>query len=186
MTLRGNYANETRYTRLSAELERGWLLPLDHSSLWFRAAGGTSLAGRRVDQFGDFFFGGFGNNWVDHRSIKQFRETESFAGLDINEVGGANYARAQLEWTTPPLRFRSVGGPSFYLRWATLSLFSTGMLIDMDDAALRQELVNAGLQLDVRVVTLSHLDSTFSLGFATAWAEGLPARGRLMFSFKIM
>ena len=186
VTLRGNYANETRYTRLSAELERGWLLPLDHSSLWFRAAGGTSLAGRRVDQFGDFFFGGFGNNWVDHRSIKQFRETESFAGLDINEVGGANYARAQLEWTTPPLRFRSVGGPSFYLRWATLSLFSTGMLIDMDDAALRQELVNAGLQLDVRVVTLSHLDSTFSLGFATAWAEGLPARGRLMFSFKIM
>jgi hypothetical protein len=186
VTLRGNYANRTRYTRVRVDAARGFLLPLDHSSLWFRASAGTSLAGRRVDALANFYFGGFGNNWVDHRAIRQFRETESFAGIDINAVGGANYARVQAEWTTPPLRFRRVGIPSFYVRWAALSLFTTGLVTDLDDATLRRELANVGAQLDVRLITLSHLESTFSVGFASAWGRGLPPASALMFSFKIM
>ena len=185
-TLRGNYANRTRYTRLNLDASKGMLLPLDHSSLWFRASGGTSLSGRRVDALANFYFGGFGNNWVDHRAIRQFRETESFAGLDINEVGGANYGRLQMEWTTPPLRFRRVGIPSFYFRWATLSLFTTGLVIDMDDETLRRELVNAGAQLDVRLITLSHLESTFSFGYALAWEQNRSPSSAFLFSFKIM
>jgi hypothetical protein len=184
--LRGNYANRTRHTRLSLDASKGMLLPLDHSSLWFRASAGTSLAGRRADALANFYFGGFGNNWVDHRAIRQFRETESFSGLDINAVGGANYARAQAEWTTPPLRFRRAGIPSFYLRWATLSLFTTGLVIDVDDATIRRELANVGAQLDVRLITLSHLESTLSFGYATAWEQGRSPSSALMFSFKIM
>ena len=184
--LRGNYANSTRHTRLSADAARGLLLPLDHSSLWFRASAGTSLAGRRADPFANFYFGGFGNNWVDHRAIRQYRDTESFPGIDINAAGGANYARAQVEWTLPPLRFRSVGVPSFYFRWANLSLFTTGLVIDMDDATIRRELANVGAQLDIRLVTLSHLDSTFSFGFATAWGKGFSPSSSFMASFKIM
>jgi hypothetical protein len=186
VALRGNYANRTRYARVRVDAARGFLLPLDHSSLWFRASAGTSLAGRRVDALANFYFGGFGNNWVDHRGIRQFRETESFAGIDINAAGGANYARVQAEWTTPPLRFRRVGIPSFYARWVALSLFTTGLVIDVDDATLRRELANVGAQLDVRVITLSHLESTFSVGFASAWGRGLAPASALMFSFKIM
>ncbi|HKA59171.1 MAG TPA: hypothetical protein VKD28_11210 [Gemmatimonadales bacterium] len=186
LTLRANYANHTRYTRLNLDVSKGLLLPLDHSSVWFRASAGTSLAGRRVDALANYYFGGFGNNWVDHRAIRQFRETESFAGIDINRVGGANYGRVQAEWTTPPLRFRSVGIPSFYLRWATLSFFTTGLVTDVDDQTIRRELVNAGAQLDVRLITLSHLESTFSFGYATAWEQGLSPSSALMFSFKIM
>jgi hypothetical protein len=186
LTLRGNYANRTRYARVSVDAARGFLLPLDHSSLWLRASAGTSLAGRRVDALANFYFGGFGNNWVDHRAIRQFRETGSFAGIDINATGGANYARVQAEWTTPPLRFRRAGIPSFYFRWAALSLFTTGLVTDFDDATLRRELVNVGAQLDVRTITLSHLESTFSLGFATAWWQGLTPSSAWMFSFKIM
>jgi hypothetical protein len=185
-TVRGTRANNTSYARLSLDASRGLLLPLNHSSLWLRASGGASLAGRRTDPLANFFFGGFGNNWVDHRAIRQFRNAESFAGLDINEVGGTNYARAQLEWTSPPLRFRRAGIPSFYLRWADLSLFTTGLATDLDDDVLRRKLVNVGAQVDVRVVTLSHLDSTLSLGFASAWERGRPASSSWMFSFKIM
>lgn len=186
VTLRGNYANRTRYTRLSLDATKGILLPLDHSSLWFRASAGTSLAGRGVDALANFFFGGFGNNWVDHRAIRQFRETESFPGIDINALGGATYARVQAEWTTPPLRFRRVGIPSFYLRWATLSLFTTGLVTDVTDETLRREVANVGAQLDVRLITLSHVESTFSFGYATAWVQGLSPNSALMFSFKIM
>jgi len=146
----------------------------------------TLLLERRDQPFANFYFGGFGNNWVDHRAIRQFRETESFPGIDINAVGGANYGRGQVEWTSPPLRFRRVGIPSFYLRWAAVSLFATGLVTDVDDATLRRELASAGAQLDVRLVTLSHLDSTFSFGFATAWGRGGSPSSALMFSFKIM
>jgi hypothetical protein len=185
-TVRGTHANRTTYTRLSLDASRGLLLPLDHSSLWLRASAGTSLAGQRLDPLANFYFGGFGNNWVDHGAIRRFRDAESFAGLDINEVGGANYARAQLEWTSPPLRFRRLGIPSFYFRWAAVSVFTTGLATDLDDDGLKRGLMNVGAQLDVRVVTLSHLDSTLSFGFASAWGRGRPPSSSWMSSFKIM
>jgi hypothetical protein len=183
---RNNYVNNDLYPRLSAEASKGFLLPLDHSSLWFRGAAGTSLGGNRSDPFARFYFGGFANNWVDHREIKQFRNVESFPGLSINQVGGASYGRGQVEWVSPPLRFRSVGVPSLYLRWAALSLFGTGLITDPDDDALRRTVGSAGAQVDFRLVTLSHLDSTLSLGFAVARGEGVPATSAFMFSFKIM
>lgn len=185
-TLRGTYANHTGYGRASLDASKGMLLPLNHSSVWLRASAGTSLTGRRVDALANFYFGGFGNNWVDHRAVRQFRETESFAGMDINAVGGANYARAQMEWTSPPLRFRRAGIPSCYVRWATLSLFTTGLVTDMDDETVRRELANIGAQIDIRLITLSHLESTFSFGYAAALEQGRAPRSALMFSFKIM
>ena len=184
--VRGNYVNGTLYPRLNLDASEGLLLPLDHSSVWFRASAGTALAGHRDDPFADFFFGGFGNNWVDYREIRQFRNTESFPGLAINAVGGASYGRAQVEWTSPPLRFRRVGIPSCYLRWADLSLFATGLTTDVDDRAARRTMGSVGAQLDIRLVTLSHLDSTFSIGFAAARGDGVPLSSAWMFSFKIM
>ncbi len=183
---RGNYAGTTLYPRASVEGSRGFLLPLDHSSVWLRAAAGSFMGGDRNDPFARFYFGGFGNNWVDHRGIKQFRNTESFPGLDVNEVGGATYGKAQVEWTSPPLRFRRVGIPSAYLRWAAVSAFASGLVTDFDDAATRRSFVNIGAQADLRLITLSHLESTFSIGLATAAGRGIPRSSALMVSFKLM
>jgi hypothetical protein len=185
-TVRGNYANETLYTRLNLDASQGLLLPLHHSSLWFRASAGAALTGPRDEPFANFYFGGFGNNWVDHRAIRQFRDVESFPGIDINAVGGSSYGRVQVEWMLPPLRFRRVGIPSVYLRWAGLSVFATGLKTDLDDWAAGGELASVGAQLDLRLVTLSHLNSTFSFGYASAWGRDRPRDDALMFSFKIM
>jgi hypothetical protein len=191
LRLRSNYADKALYPRLSLDVSKGFLLPLNHSSLWLRASGGAALAGDFDEPFANFFFGGFGNNWVDYRSIRQFRDTESFPGIAINEVGGVNYVRGQLEWMLPPLRFRRVGIPSFYLRWAGLSFFATGLMTNVDDlvarvARTRRTLGSVGVQLDLRVVTLSHLNSTFSFGFAVAQEEGGARSSQFMFSFKIL
>jgi len=186
VTVRGNYVNRALYPRLNLDVAKGFLLPLDHSSLWLRASAGTALAGDRTDPFARFYFGGFGNNWVDYRASRQFRDTESVPGIPINKVGGANYGKVQVEWTSPPLRFRRAGIPSCYLRWAGLSLFATGLVTDVDDATTRSTVASAGAQVDVRLVTLSHLDSTFSLGFAVAGGKGVPRGSAFMFSFKIM
>jgi hypothetical protein len=144
------------------------------------------LHGDRSNPFAQFFFGGFGNNWVDYRSIRQFRETGSFPGIGIDDIGGSTYGRAQMEWVLPPLRFRQVGIPSFYLQWADLSLFTTGIVTGVDRWATRRELVSAGAQLDFRLVTLSHLESTLSIGGAVAHEAGVPLHSVGMFSFKIM
>jgi hypothetical protein len=186
VTVRSNYANRTVYTRVNLDASRGVLLPLHHSSLWLRVSAGAALTGDRNEPFANFFFGGFGNNWVDHRVARQFRDVESFPGIDINAVGGATYGRVQGEWTLPPLRFRRVGIPSFYVRWAGLTLFATGLVTDVEDADTRRELASVGAQLDLRLVTLSHLNSTLSFGYARAWGRDLPPSDAVMFSFKIM
>ena len=40
---RGNYAGNTLRPRLSIDGSKGFLLPLDHSSVWLRAAAGTDI-----------------------------------------------------------------------------------------------------------------------------------------------
>jgi len=184
--LRSNYAGTTLYPRLVLDGSQGFLLPVDHSSVWLRGAVGTFMGGHRDDPFARSYFGGFGNNWVDYRGIKQFRNTESFPGLDINEISGATYGKAQVEWTSPPLRFRKVGVTAAYLRWLGVSAFATGLLTDFDDAAARRRYVSVGGQVDLRLITLSHLESTFSIGLATAAGEGIPRSSALMTSFKLM
>jgi hypothetical protein len=183
--VRGNYAGSTLYPRLVLDGSQGFLLPLDHSSIWLRAAAGTFMGGNRDDPFARSYFGGFGNNWVDYRGVKQFQNTESFPGLDINEISGASYGKAQVEWSSPPLRFRKVGIPSVYLRWLGVTAFASGLVTDFDDSS-RRGFVNMGAQADLRMITLSHLESTFSVGFATAAGQGIPRSSALMVSFKLM
>ncbi|MBY0489677.1 MAG: hypothetical protein K2R93_07520 [Gemmatimonadaceae bacterium] len=184
--VRSSLVNGDLYPRATLDIAKGMLLPLNHSSLWFRGSAGTRLAGDRTQPFARFYFGGFANNWVDYRAIKQFRNAESFPGLDINTVSGATYAKAQVEWVSPPLRFRHVGVPSAYLRWANLSLFGTSLTTDFSETAARRSYRSAGAQVDLRVVTLSNLDSTISFGFAMAAGSGIPYRRATMISFKIL
>jgi hypothetical protein len=182
----GNLVNSVLHPRVSMDASKGFLLPLDHSSLWLRASAGAAVGGNRNDPFARFYFGGFANNWVDHREIKQYRNSESFPGLEINQAGGATYGKAQLEWMSPPLRFRSVGVPSAYLRWAALSLFGTGLVTDPDLSDARRAFASMGAQVDLRFVALSHLDTTLSFGSAVAGGDGVPKRSSMMVSLKIM
>ncbi len=184
--LRSSFVNGDVYPRATVDVAKGVLLPLNHSSLWFRGGAGTRLAGDRSQPFARFYFGGFANNWVDYRGIKQFRNTESFPGFDINTVSGATYAKAQVEWVSPPLRFAHVGMPSAYLRWANLSLFGSVLTTDFSSGADRRNYRSTGAQIDVRLVTLSNLDSTISFGFAVAAGGSMPYRRASMLSFKIL
>ena len=183
---RGNYAGSTLRPRLTLDGSRGFLLPLDHSSVWLRAAAGSFAGGNRNDPFSRSYFGGFGNNWVDYRGIKQFRNTESFPGLDINEISGATYGKAQVEWMSPPLRFRKVGVPSAYLRWAGLTAFASGLVTDFDDAATRRSYVNAGAQADVRLITHLAIRVHFLRRRRDCGWQGIPRSSALMVSFKLM
>ena len=63
---------------------------------------------------------------------------------------------------------------------------SFAFVTDPTHEAERRALASAGVQADFRLVTLSHLDSTLSFGYAAAGGEGVPTSSAFMFSFKIM
>src|SRR5207247_8400677 len=48
--------------KIYATYDQGIALPMGHSSVWSRSAGGFSPSDRALP-FANFFFGGFGNNW---------------------------------------------------------------------------------------------------------------------------
>jgi hypothetical protein len=173
------------YTRAYATYDHGAAAPLAHSSIWLRSAAGFSPQ-PATDPFSNFFFGAFGNNYIDHLNEKRYREYYAMPGLGIDEVGGRNFAKSTIEWNLPPLRFRRVGTPGFYLSWMRPAIFAGGLVTNLDAPAIRREIGNVGGQLDFRVNVLSTLDLTLSVGSAVAVEPGRSPRREAMVSLKIL
>jgi hypothetical protein len=173
------------FTKVQATYDIGAALPLGHSSLWLRSAAGFSPQSPG-EPFANFFFGGFGNNYLDRGEEKRYREVESFPGAEINEIGGRNFVRSMLEWNLPPWRFSRVGTPGAYLSWLRPALFASGLATNLDDSSIRRQAISAGGQIDLRFSVLSALDMTFSAGAAVRVANGVPPAGELMASLRVL
>jgi hypothetical protein len=174
------------FARTHLDLTYGFLTPIDHSSLWFRASGGQGY-GPLDEPFSNFFFGAFGNNYVDHGRVNRYRSYYSFPGLEINEVGGRNFAKGGVEWTLPPLRFRKAGLGNFYATWARLAFFGHGLVTNLDrDDFWKTEVFDIGAQLNVKLVLFYSLPSTLSAGYARAFEDGVDPRNEWIVSLKIL
>jgi hypothetical protein len=189
-----NYVNSEHIFTTFTNFDHGFLLPIDHSSIWFRSSFGYSF-GELNDPFTNFFFGGFGNNWIDHLTEKRYRKFYSFPGMEINEFGGKYYAKVLFEWDIPPLRFRHLGFPSLYCNWVRPALFTSIIALNFNEREARESspqygvkrlVSNLGAQLDFRLVLFSHLSSTFSLGYAAAFEQDQKLSTEFMISLKIM
>jgi hypothetical protein len=167
-----SHVEDSTIPKLAAALDFGFALPWKHSSIWLRSAAGGAF-GDRTDEFANFYFGGFGNNYVDRGNIKRYREYYAMPGFEINEIGGRNFARTMLEWNLPPIRFQRVGSPGFYLSWARPALFVNHLVTDLDDSAIRREVQSAGIQIDLRFTILSRMDMTLSVGYAKGFGNDL-------------
>jgi hypothetical protein len=184
LNARGNRVRGDYFGQLRGALDIG--VPLfAHSSIWLRSAGGWS-PGPTDETLANFYFGAFGNNYVDHLDVKRYRAWYAFPGIEINQVGGTNFGKLMLDWNLPPLRFRSAGKPSFYASWIRMSIFGTGLLTDMDLGSDATGLVNLGTQLDMRMTLLARLDLTLSFGYANAWLENNRRSDEWMISLKLL
>jgi hypothetical protein len=173
------------YPLAHMELDYGFLTPIDHSSIWLRTSAGYSF-GDRKEPYANFYFGGFGNNWVDHADFNRYRNYYTFPGMELNSISGNNFAKSMLEWTFPPLRFKSLGIPAFYLNWSRLSFFSTFLVTDINSNKFQREVVNFGTQLNTKIVLFSSLESTFSIGYAISVEKNRAYEEELMVSLKIL
>jgi hypothetical protein len=167
-----------------AGLDFGFALPWKHSSIWLYNAVGRS-DGRALDPLGNFYFGGFGNNYVDNREVKRYREYYSMPGFEIDELAGTTFAKSTLEWNLPPVRFREVGTPSFFLKHIRPAVFASGLRTDPGDPSERT-VYSLGAQLDLEFTLAHRLPMTFSVGYAAGYEEGERLSDEWMISLKIM
>ena len=180
-----NHANGNTVPQVRGGIDLGVPLPLPHSSVWLRAAAGTSR-GERDDPFANFFFGGFKNNYVDSRSIQRFRQHHTFPGFEIDEIGGRSFARTMVEAALPPVIFANLGTPALHATWLRTSVFAAGLWTDPADSARRQRYGSVGAQADLRFSVLHWYDMTLSVGYAVGYRGSTRAGDEWMVSLKIL
>jgi hypothetical protein len=107
-------------------------------------------------------------------------------GFELNAVPGRNFHRAMLEWNLPPIRFKRVGTPKFFLSWARTALFTTYLTTNLDSTVIQQNTKNYGIQIDFRFSVLSRLNMTLSAGYAKAYGNDSFNDDEWMVSLKIL
>ena len=169
--LSGNYADENLFPKMLISGDLGIPMPIEHSSIWIRTSIGKSFIDDS-EPLANFYFGGFGNNWVDVGSIERYREHYTFPGLALNDTsiaaypGGPVFGKILTELALPPLRFKRIGFPSLYGRWLKVSFF--GSYLSAGSGGSNQQFMNGGIQVDFKMVMFSTQDVTLSFGTAIA------------------
>jgi hypothetical protein len=172
-------------SQVRGRLDYGFDLPLPNSSLWLRTAAGASQ-GNRDNPLASFYLGGFGNNYVDSRSVKRYREYYAFPGFGINEIAGRSFVRQMVEWNAPPIIFDRVGVPALHLSWIRPAVFVSGLWTDPQHGSRRQDYANAGAQFDLHVSVLHWYESTLSFGYAVGFKSGRHTGSEWMLSLKLL
>ncbi|MGH7129834.1 MAG: hypothetical protein ACREIV_14790, partial [Planctomycetaceae bacterium] len=162
----------------------GFALPWQHSTLWFYTAAGRTN-GDRDDPLGNFYFGGFGNNYVDDGEVKRYRGYDSFPGFEIDEIVATDFVKSVAEWNLPPIRFREVGTPGFYLGHIRPALFF-GALVSDPGEPFERTVTTAGTQLDLSFTLGHRLPMTLSVGYAAGYEDGARRDDEWMVSLKIL
>ena len=178
------YYSHTSFPRLWGNYDRGFLLPRN-SAFWLRASAGKSL-GDFNSPFASYYFGSFGNNYIDHGTIDRYRDYYSFPGVGIDAINARSFGKLLGEYNLPPKRFREFGTTWAYVNWARFTLFSSALVTNFTSVPSRAYFVNLGTQLDVRLVLFTYLNTTFSSGFAAAADHNGRVTGEYMVSLRIL
>ena len=182
----GDRVNGDVIPKFLGDVDFGFALPWGHSSLWLRNAAGIAN-GNVDDPFANFYFGGFGNNYVDRADPKRYREWYALPGFELNEISGRNFYRSMLEFNLPPIRFRNVGGSRFYLSWARPALFASTLVTNYDNSSLRRNVSSVGAQLDFQFTILSQLSMMLSMGYAVGFGDDvIGSPNEFMVSLKVL
>jgi hypothetical protein len=171
--------------QLRGTLDLGFALPIANSSIWLRGAAGAADQ-KNSAAVANFYFGGFGNNYVDDGPIKRYREYYAYPGFGLQQISGLNFVREMVEWNAPPWVFESVGTPVFHATWLRPAVFASAMWTEPGNASLRTEYTSVGGQADLRFSVLHWYDMTLSAGYAVGFQASRRVGSEWMLSLKIM
>ena len=140
-----------------------WMRP--HNILHIKAAAGYVHGGE--DLFlAKYYFGGFGNQHLENKPVKQYRDTFRFPGIPYNSLYGDYFAKLMLEHNLPPLRLSSLKMGQHFLSHIDASWFSQALITNGAGANQR---INLGGQVNFVFSHWFNLESTISVGAAQAW-----------------
>jgi len=180
------FAGGEIYPSLISNQDVGFLIPpIRNTYFWLRTSIGQSFGDRR-NSLSSFYFGNFGNNYVDYKEVHQYRNFLSFPGFEINEIAAMNYGKVVAELNLKPLRFKKLGFLGFYTTYTQLSLFGMGLFADMTEPEYKQITYNAGAQLNFELVLFSLIKSTFSVGYARGFQDHMAPKDQIMLSLKLL
>jgi hypothetical protein len=171
--------------QLQGTLGYGIPLPIPNAAIWSWTAGGIAN-GANNPTLANFYFGGFGNNYVDDKAIKRFREPQSMPGFDIDQVSALHFVKELVELDTPPVFFESVGTSALHLSWLRGSLFAAGLWTEPQNPSLRKTYSSFGAQADLRFSVLHWYGMTLSIGYGVGYQGSHKAGTEWMVSLKIM
>ena len=172
------------YPKFRGEFDLGFALPWKHASVWLHSSAGGAN-GDRDDVLTNFYFGGFGNNYVDNGSVKRYHDYDSMPGFEIGGIAAKRFAKTLVEFNTPPIRFAEVGTPALYLGEIQASLFA-GTLLTEPGSSREERYSTVGVQFDLTFTALHRLPMTVSVGYAQGFADGGDDTGEFMLSLKVL
>lgn len=171
---------------LSGEL--GFLLPFGkHNSFWLKGSGGQSF-GDSGSAFGNTYFGGFRNNYVDNGEVNRYHTVTALPGARIDQIAAHSYLKATGEINFCPIRFNNFGALQCYPNYIQFCVFAHDLATDLWGPERRFNKANymsAGAQMNVQMVFFTHMKTTLSFGYARAWGNGLN-QGEFMVSLKLL
>jgi len=177
-------SNGKTIPKLRVGLDFGFALPWKHSSIWFYNSGGIAN-GDRLNTLTNYYFGGFGNNYVDDGEVKRYREYYSMPGFEIDAISARDFVKSVGEWNLPPIRFESVGSPGFFLSWIRPAMFAAVLVAD-PGKGYERTFTSLGFQLDLQFTLLHRLPMTLSAGYAAGFRKGDKLDDEIMISLKIL
>jgi hypothetical protein len=172
------------YPKLFGGFDLGTALPWHNASVWVYGQAGIS-GGRRLSPLAAYYFGSFGNNYVDDRAVKRYREMESMPGFEIDEIEARKFGKLTGEFNFPPVRFAEVGVPAFYLSYIRPAAFAGIMATEAPDGS-HHSYQNVGGQFDLSFTVALRLPMVLSLGAAAGFEEGHYRKTEWLASLKIM
>jgi hypothetical protein len=182
-----DYARYDSLPKLHGGFDFGFPLPWKHSSLWLYSSTGIAF-GTEANVLDDYYFGSFGNNYVDKGEVKRYRNYDSFPGFKIDEIGTKSFLKSTLEWNLPPIRFEEIGTPAYYLGSIRTALFGGAMWADPTSSSGNEHVLeDAGIQLDLNFTVDVNLPMTFSVGYAHGFGDSaFHGREEILASLKIL
>jgi hypothetical protein len=179
-----DYAGSEAFPKIYGGINYGVPLPFPNSSVWIYAHAGAA-GGRRSSPLAAFYFGAFGNNYVDDRPEKRYREQESFPGFSIDEIAARRFAKLTGEINLPPIRFAEVGTPAFFMSYVRPAAFAGFMATDEPDRT-SHHYADVGAQLDFNFTVAMRLPMIFSVGAAGGWRDSHYRKTEWLASLKVL
>lgn len=118
---------------------------------------------------GKFYFGGFGNRYLENDPVEQYRKVFRFPGIPIYSIPAKQFGKITIENKLPPLRFGKACLGHHYLSHLDATIFAQGLAIERN---WQSTWIDLGAQINFQLKHWYNLESTISLGLARAWHCG--------------